>query len=116
MKVNYIFIYTKEAKLGQNQMELFVKKSPTYDCLDLMKEEARSKLNKTEEVNQKLFMHWNSGFCKQSQRSHVHTDEDCANCLKGEKCRYDKCRDNNGQTWTDKGRQGLTGTDKDYQE
>ena len=68
-----------------------------------------------EEVKNKVCMHWNSGFCKQSQCYHVHTDEDCDNRLQGEKCRYSKCRDVQGQTRTDRDRQGQAGTDREKQ-
>ena len=70
-------------------------------------------------------MHLNNGFCKQSHCYYIHTDEDCENHLQGEKCRYSKCIDIEGQTGrdkdkqeqkgTNKDRQGQTGTDKDKQ-
>ena len=78
-------------------------------------EEARSKVKTTEEVKRKVCMHWNSGFCKQSQCYHVHTDDDCDNCLQKEKCRYSKCRDIQGQTRTHRDRQGETRTGRDRQ-
>ena len=36
-----------------------------------------------EEVKNKVCMHWNSAFCKESQRNYVHTDEDCCIHLQG---------------------------------
>ena len=87
--------------------------------------EARSKVKRKEEVRNMVCMHWNSGFCKQHQCNYVHTDEDCDIHLQGEKCRYNKCKDRQGQTGTDKDkkeqrvtdkdRQGQTGTDRDIQ-
>ena len=112
------FIYANKTKLERNQYEPIVKYITRIELFGLNErliEEARSKVKTTEEVKQKDCMHWNSGFCKQSQCYYVYTDEDCNNHLEGQKCRYRKCRDTQGQTGTDKDRQGHTWTDKDTQ-
>ena len=78
-------------------------------------QEAKSKEKKTELGKNQVFMHWNSGFCEQSQCYYVHTDEDCENYLLGEKCRVSKCTDIQGQTGTNRDKQGQRGTEMDRQ-
>ena len=60
-------------------------------------------------------LHWNSGFCNQSQCHSVYTDEDCDNYLQGEKCSYSKCINTQGKTKTNRDRQGQKGTYRDKQ-
>ena len=54
----------------------FITKIELFGLNERVIEEARSKVKKKEEVKNKVCMHWNSGFCKQSQCNYVHTDED----------------------------------------
>ena len=62
------------------------------------------------EVKNKVGLHLNSGFCKESQCKYVHSDEDCYIHLQGQTGRD---KDRRGQTRTSRDKHGQTGTDRD---
>ena len=72
-------------------------------------------------VKNKVRMHWNSDFCKQSQCNYVHIDEDYNTNLQGKKFRYRNLdiyradSDRKGQTGTYRDRQGQTRKFRDIQ-
>ena len=109
MKVTcYISLHWK-TKLERNQVKPFLK-FITRPVRIEWKIYWGSKMKNKEEVKDKVCMHWNSGFCKESQCNYVHTDEDCYIHLQVWTWRYSKCRDRHEQTGTYRLRQGQTRT------